>query len=317
MTRPVGVGIDVSKDKVDVAVTDGSWSETVARSGSALVDLAARLAEMNPHRVVLEATGGYERRVLVALHAAGLPVVLLEASRARYFARSRGRRAKTDAIDARLLAHMAASEVDDEPVWSPPSPRLQTLRELVVRRQQVVQQISNDKRRLHQLEPGPGRQSIERVVAFLQQERSRLEADIDALIDECDQLSEEVQALETVQGIGRTTAAAVLGLLPELGDLNRRQVAALVGVAPYTSESGQHRGLSRIQGGRRHVRRFLYMATLSAVRFNPHIKATYARLKARAKPSKVALVACIRKLAIHINSLIRTLRRTRTTAIAA
>jgi len=309
MTTTIGVGIDVSKDKLDVALHTGEVLGTIAQDAEAMEQLATTLKSIAPHRVVVEATGGYERPLLAVLHAEGLPVVLIEPARARYFARSRGRRAKTDAIDAHLLAVMAAGEVDDEELWTPKEPALAELTEMVIRRQQIVQQIGDEQRRQKQLPEGHAKRSVRRTLDFLSGEKKRLEKDINEQIKGHEDLKQTSAVLESVKGVGRTTAAVMMSLMPELGDLDRRSVAALFGVAPYTCESGQFRGAQRVQGGRRRPRQLLYMATVVAIRHNAVIRAHYAHLLAKGKKKKVAIVACMRKMAIHLNSLMRQHRQ--------
>lgn len=304
MANAVGVGIDISKDKVDVASTDG-WSATYAQSPEGLKELAQAVQARNPHRVVLEASGGYERGPLLALYAAGCPAVLLEPARARAFARSQRKRAKTDPIDARVLAQMALVGVEEDPLWKPLEADLAALRDLVLRRQNIVGIIDGETKRLANASE-PVRASITRVLDAVVRERQLLEEQIDALIASTVEIREKAEVLQGVRGIGRTTAAVLLVSVPELGLLNRGSVAALVGVAPMNNESGTWMGKRVTQGGRALARRALYMAALVATRHNPHIKEFYARLKARGKPSKVALVACMRKLLIYLNNLMRS-----------
>ena len=304
MANAVGVGIDISKDKVDVASTDG-WSATYAQTPEGLKELAQAVQARNPHRVVLEASGGYERGPLLALYAAGCPAVLLEPARARAFARSQRKRAKTDPIDARVLAQMALVGVEEDPLWEPLEANLAALRDLVLRRQAVISIIDSETKRRANA-PAAVLASISRVLEMVVSERRLLEKEIDALIASVVELREKTEVLEGVHGVGRTTAAVLLVAVPELGRLSRGSVASLVGLAPMNNESGTWTGKRRIQGGRALARRALYMAALVATRHNPHIKAFYARLRAAGKPGKVALVACMRKLLIYLNNLMRS-----------
>jgi len=303
MANAVGIGIDVSKDKVDVASTDG-WSATYVQTPEGLKELAQAVQARKPHRVVLEASGGYERGPLVALYAAGCPVVLLEPARARAFARSQRKRAKTDPIDARVLGQMALVGVEEDPLWEPLEANLAALRDLVLRRQAVLRIIDEETKRRANA-PAAVLASITRVLEVVVSERRLLEKEIDALIASVVELKEKAEILEGVRGVGRTTAAVLLIAVPELGRLSRGSVASLVGLAPMNNESGTWTGKRRIQGGRVLARRALYMAALVATRHNPHIKAFYARLRAAGKPGKVALVACMRKLLIYLNNLLR------------
>lgn len=314
MANAVGIGIDVSKDKVDVASTDG-WSATYLQTPEGLKELAQAVRARNPHRVVLEASGGYERGPLVALYAASCPVVLLEPARARAFARSQRKRAKTDPIDARVLGQMALVGVEEDPLWEPLEANLAALRDLVLRRQAVLSIIDGETKRKANAPPAV-LASITRVLEMVVSERRLLEAEIDALIASVVELREKAEVLEGVRGVGRTTAAVLLVAVPELGRLSRGSVASLVGLAPMNNESGTWTGKRRIQGGRVLARRALYMAALVATRHNPHIKAFYARLRAAGKPGKVALVACMRKLLIYLNNLLREHGTTRVPAAA-
>jgi transposase len=314
MANAVGIGIDVSKDKVDVASTDG-WSATYVQTPEGLKELAQAVQARKPHRVVLEASGGYERGPLVALYAAGCPVVLLEPARARAFARSQRKRAKTDPIDARVLGQMALVGVEEDPLWEPLEANLAALRDLVLRRQAVLRIIDEETKRRANA-PAAVLASITRVLEVVVSERRLLEKEIDALIASVVELKEKAEILEGVRGVGRTTAAVLLIAVPELGRLSRGSVASLVGLAPMNNESGTWTGKRRIQGGRVLARRALYMAALVATRHNPHIKAFYARLRAAGKPGKVALVACMRKLLVYLNNLLREHGTMRVTAAA-
>jgi len=303
----IGIGIDISKDKVDVASSDGTLVDIVPQTSEALGGLAQRLTAMNVHRVVLEASGGYEADALLALHAAGLPVVLIQPVRARHFAKALGKRAKTDAIDAAVLAQMAAVGVDAEPLWQPRAEEAETLRELSQRRAQLVGERERELKRRR----GKGAfaaESIERNLKFLDGEIKFVEKAIKAAVKAASpELVATLRALEAVKGVGQVTAVTLAVDLPELGTLDRGEIAALVGVAPMNRDSGRHSGQRYIQGGRHGVRKVLYMATVAAVRFNPVIRPFFERLKARGKAGKVALVACMRKLLIHLNSLVRSL----------
>lgn len=297
----VWVGIDVAKATLAVWVRPVGVYFTVSNDAAGHRQLIVRLAAWPVERVVLEATGGYERAVLAALLAAQHPSVRIAPHRARAFATAVGRIAKTDPIDAAVLAHLA--EVVHAPLAREISPQQQQLQALVQRREQVVGQRDDERRRLGQAVLKDIRASLTRSVAYLQREIDRLNRALAPAMQAMDRTT--ANALIGVPGIGPVTAATLLGFVPELGELDRRQIAALVGLAPYNTDSGQRQGPRRIRGGRANVRRGLYMATWSAIRTQTHLKARYAALRARGKPAKVALVACMRALLIAINAMLR------------
>jgi transposase len=301
----VGVGIDVAKDWLDVATTATQDPWRVPNSESGLRQLVEQLSGVEVHRVVLEASGGYEGLALLRLHEAGLPVVLVQPVRARHFARAVGRRAKTDVIDAQVLASMASVAVEDTPIWEPVEEVLADLKALVDRRQQLLTQRDGDQKRLR-FARDIVRADLEADIASLTERVEAIERRIDALVSRSSRLAEDLRTLESVRGVGRISAASLRVTVPELGTLTRQEIAALVGVAPMNRDSGSKTGQRYIQGGRDAARHTLYMAALAATRWNPVIKARYASLVARGKKPKVALVACMRKLLIHLNSLMRT-----------
>ncbi|MGB5081497.1 MAG: IS110 family transposase [Burkholderiales bacterium] len=303
MTR-VGVGIDVSKDWLDVATTARAAPWKVPNSAAGLSQLVAQLREVDVHRVVLEASGGYEGTALAALHEAGFAVVLIQPVRARHFARALGQHAKTDALDAHVLARMARLAVDEVPLWVPVADHVADLKALVERRQQLLALRDGEQKRLR-FARAVVRADLERAVVALTTQVADLERRIDALVASSDRLTAEVEVLESVRGVGRVSAATLRVVIPELGTLTRQQVAALVGVAPMNRDSGGKSGRRYTQGGRAGARRALYMAALAAARWNTVIKTRYAHLLAKGKKPKVALVACMRKLLIHLNSLMR------------
>lgn len=300
----LGIGIDISKATVDVASSDGSWQQKLTQTAAGLQELVDKAVELKPHRVVLEASGGYERKLLRLLHAAGLPVVLVQPGRARSFAKAIGQLAKTDAIDAQVLARMALVAVENTVLWKPLDDELEALKGLVQRRLHLVHFLDAERKRKRGADAAC-LASIERTVGFLTAERKELETQIETLLQRSDTLRARTEDLVQVDGVGLITAVTLLTTLPELGTLSKRKIAALAGLAPINRDSGQFNGQRFIHGGRVKARNALYMAALAAIRFNDHIKAQYARLKARGKPGKVALVACMRKLLIHLNSLAR------------
>jgi transposase len=299
------IGIDVSASQLDVAVwpTGTHWcSAYPAPHDPALGAVVRRIQAYAPALVVLEATGGWEAPLHTALTAAGLRVAVVNPRLVRDFARASGRLAKTDALDAQVLAQFAAQM--QPPVRPAPSAASQALRALVRRRQQVVAMLvaeSNARR----LAPAVVQASLDRHRAYLQAEREALDAAIAAAIAADTALREHAARLQSAPGVGPVLAATLLAELPELGTLTRREVAALAGVAPLNRDSGRRRGPRRCWGGRATLRPALYMATRTAVRHNPLLVPVYARLRTAGKPDKVAIVACMRKLLILLNAMTR------------
>ena len=289
-----GVGIDVSKDWLDVATTESSSPWRVPNSLEGIATLVEELGSVHVHRVVLEASGGYESPALLGLHEAGHKVVLIQPIRARHFARAIGQRAKTDAIDAVVLAKMALLAVEETPVWAPVDDVVADLRALVERRQQLLVLRDGEKKRLR-FAREIVRADLERSVTSLQTELASLERRISEVVAANQRIADEIEVLESVRGVGTLTAATLRVFVPELGTLTRQQVAALVGVAPINRDSGGKTGRRFIEGGREKARQSLYMAALAATRWNTIIKARYAHLVAKGKKPKVALVACMRK----------------------
>lgn len=294
-------GIDVAKDTLAVAVWPGRESWTVANMPAAHESLCVRLRQLGVVRVMLEASGGYERAVLNALAASGLSAVRIDPRRARSFAAVLGRQAKTDPIDAAVLARLA--QVIEDPGVQASTPAQQALRALVHRREQLVQQHDDERRRLKQATVALVRRSLERCIRGLKREIAALDAAMEAAAAEAD--AARATQLRQVSGIGAVTTASLLAYVPELGSLDRKQIAALVGVAPFNRDSGQVSGPRRIRGGRAAIRRVLYMATWSVIRTQPHFKARYQALRARGKLAKVALIACLRVLLIRLNAMVR------------
>lgn len=301
----VTVGIDVAKAHVDVCVLGAKSSaqrfDNDAEGHSAL---AAALQPLDVGLVVMEATGGYEAALACALQATGLPVAVINPRQARDFAKSMGRLAKTDAVDARTLAELAAVLLrrDDLQRFLRPlaDERQQWLAALVTRRRQLLTMLHSERQRL-QITPKKLHASIEAAIkAQLDEIEEQMVTHVREHFGELDTL------LQSAAGVGPVASATMIAELPELGRLNRREIAALVGVAPMANDSGGSKGRRRVQGGRFEIRRVLYMATLTATRYNPAIKAFYERLKAAGKLPKVALVACMRKLLTTLNAMVRT-----------
>lgn len=304
MSDAVFIGIDVSSQTLEVASSDQAKTWQVANDVAGIEQLLSQVTGLAPALVVLEATGGYEFEAACALQAAGLAVAVVNPRTARDFARAMGALAKTDALDARMLAAFARvlhQHPERERFVKPlADAELQQLQALVLRRRQLVQMLTAERQRLR-LAHAAARPSIERVIEFLKQELGDSETEVAAHVQR--HHAGLAQALASVPGIGAASVAVLLAELPELGKLDRRRIAALVGVAPLNRDSGQMRGQRCIWGGRADVRRTLYMATLTAVRHNPALKACYERLLATGKRKKVALVACMRKLLTMLNAI--------------
>jgi transposase len=308
MSGSAVVGIDVSKAYVDVEVIGAKpEAERFANEVEGHSALAAALQPLGVQLVVMEATGGYEAALACALQAAGLAVAVLNPKQARDFAKSMGRLAKTDRIDARTLAELGmvlVGRADLARFVRPlPDAQQQALAALVTRRRQLLTMMVSERQRL-QLAIAVVRPSIEAMIMAIRAQLDDVEAQMVRHVRE--HFAELDTLLRSANGIGRVASATLIATLPELGELNRREIAALVGVAPMANESGTSRGRRRVQGGRFEIRRVLYMATLSAARRNPAIRAFYQRLRAAGKLPKVALVACMRKLLTILNAMART-----------
>jgi transposase len=297
------VGIDVAKDRLDVCLRPSGESFTVARDGDGLAALVERLRTLAPGLVVLEATGGYETVVASALAAAHLPLAVVNPRQIRDFARATGKLAKTDRLDAAAIAHFA--EAVRPPARAIATAEAQALGELVARRRQVIDMITAEGNRRRVASQSRVIRAIERHLAVLQAELSDLEGDIDDAIRRTPAWQADADLLASVPGIGKATLRTLIAELPELGRLTRRKIAALVGVAPINRDSGTLRGRRTIAGGRKAVRTALYMAALVASRANPLIAPYYAKLRAAGKTAKQALTACIRKLLVILNAILR------------
>ncbi|HHK9325115.1 TPA: IS110 family transposase [Escherichia coli] len=301
----VNVGIDVSKDFLDVHVGDVALRRVPNRS-SGLSVLKRILSRYTVSLVLLESTGGYENLAVTYLQSLGYDVCVINPRQARDFARSMGRLAKTDRIDAQILCRLA-DVIDASPerarfVKPLTDERRQRLVSMVRRRRQLCDLMISERNRRAKTD-SYGSESINTVLDFLTAEVARIDRDISAHVGAC--FSDISSLLQSFTGIGPVTASTLLGELPELGKLNRRQITALVGVAPFNRDSGYMRGRRRISGGRSGVRNVLFMAVLSAVRFNPVLKAFFVRLVAAGKPKKVALVACMRRMVCILNAMLR------------
>lgn len=300
------IGIDVAKDRLDVHVRPSGEAFAVARDGEGVAGLVERLRAMAPALIVSEATGGFEQVVAGALGAAGLPVVVVNPRQIRDFARALGKLAKTDRIDAEAIA-LFAERVRPE-LRPLPDDQARLLGELVARRRQVIEMIVAEGNRARLLESRRLKKRIDRHRAVLQDELSAIEAELDEAIRGTPIWRETENLLKSVPGVGDALARTLIAELPELGTLDRKKIAALVGVAPFNRDSGTLRGKRTVWGGRASVRAALYMAALTASRFNPVIAAFYRRLLAAGKPKKLALTACMRKLLTILNAILRDRR---------
>jgi transposase len=299
------VGIDVSKARLDVAVgeTGTIWNERNDVDG--IAQLVKRLQEISPELVVIESTGGLERPVLVELERAGVPVALVNPRRVREFAKAIGLAAKTDKLDARLLARFAR---DAKPIPTQlPSEDDQHLSALLARRKQLIDMLTAENNRLETI-PLALKGLVTEHIDWLELHIQSIEKEIDDSNRKDPDRRLKQDLMRTVKGIGPVTASTLSADLPELGHLNKKQIAALVGVAPFNNDSGKWRGRRRIKGGRASIRQVLYMAALAAARSNVFIRSFYQSLLKRGKQKKVALVACMRKLIVILNAMIRDLK---------
>jgi transposase len=295
------VGIDVAKATLDVCTSHGEvWQ--VPNADRDMDALCTRLSELQPELIVVEATGSYELRAAAALGAAGLPVAVVNPRQVRSYARSIGQLAKTDRIDARVLARFA--EAVHPEVRPLPDDDTRALDALVTRRRQLIGMLTAEQARLATA-PVVTRKQIKAHIGWLHRQQAQLDGDIDGTVRRSPLFRAKDDLLQSVPGVGNATSRTLLALLPELGTLDEKQIAALVGVAPFNQDSGTLRGRRRVWGGRARVRTALYMAALVGSRHNPTLKALYSRLRLAGKPAKVALVACMRKLIIILNAIMR------------
>jgi transposase len=297
------VGIDVSKDRLDVHVRPTSLAFRVANDEAGIAALLSRLQDLRPAAIVLEATGGFEVPVVAALAAAGLTPAVVNPRQARRFAEGVGRLAKTDPLDAAVLAHFA------EAVRPPPRPvpdaEARALGDLLARRRQLVQMRVSEQHRLPTAS-GAIRKDIQRHVDYLDRQIGRIEADLTAAVKSSPAWRERDELLQSVPGVGPQVSRTLLAELPELGSASGRQLAALCGLAPFNRDSGRRSGPRAIRGGRSHVRAALYQAAVVAMRFNAPLQGAYQGLLARGKAKKVALIAVARRLLVILNALVRT-----------
>jgi transposase len=307
----VSVGIDVSKNKLDIAVHESGdvWSSNNDSSGCTA--LAAQLKQLQATSIVLEATGGYETLVTAMLAATELPVIVVNPRQVRDFAKATGQLAKTDRLDCGVLAHFAAAI--NPPVRPVKSEETQQLEALLGRRRQLVEMLTAEKNRLANNRDRAVSKDLQAHIAWLERRLKSSNDELQRVLKNSPSWRERDQLLRSVPGVGPVLSLTLLAQLPELGQLNRREIAKLVGVAPFNWDSGQWRGTRHIWGGRATVRAPLFMATLCAIRINPTIKSFYRRLIAAGKAPKVAIVACMRKLLTILNVMLKTQTSWRTT----
>lgn len=303
LNSPPAAGVDVSKAELHVCLLPSGRRAVFPNAPKGFRALARFLSPHEPIRVLLEATGGLETPAADALAKAGLPVSVVNPAFARSHARSLGRRAKTDRVDARDLARFAQSRAF--PLWTPLSDEQKRFKALFVRLDRLVAARAAERTRLRQERDALAKQSIERMIRCYGREIARVEDRLRRALDDLPELRAKAELLRTAAGVGERVACALLAWLPELGSMTRGQAAALAGVAPIANQSGGFDGKRSIGGGRAAVRAYLYMAALTAKRFNPTIRAFYERLVADAKPKKVALAACMRKLLVALNVMLR------------
>ena len=296
------VGVDVAKAQVDVAVRPTGQTWTITYDDAGIQELVSQLKTLEPALVLLEATGGLELPMVVALATAALPVVVVNPRQVRDFAKATGTLAKTDTLDAAVLAHFAdAIRPDVRPLRDAET---QVLASLVARRHQVVAMLVSEKNRLRRAISAV-RPRVEAHIAWLEQELEDLDQGLRQTLRQSPLWREKDDLLRTVPGVGEQLSLTLLAYLPELGTLDRRQVAALVGVAPFNRDSGTLRGKRTVWGGRARIRAVLYMGALVASQYNPVIRDFYRRLLAAGKPKKLALTACMRKLLVILNSMLK------------
>jgi transposase len=299
------VGIDVCKDKLDVAVYPTNQLFNVDNDQSGLDQLAQRLSDLQPQLIVFESTGGYELLAVSTLYAARLPVVVINARQIRDFAKSVGKWAKTDTIDAQVIAHFASAvKAELRPLKDKVT---QKLAALVTRRRQIVEMIVAESNRLASA-TAQNRRDIKTHIRWLKKRLAQIDTNIKGQIRKSPVFTKKDKILQSTPGVGPTTSATLISSVPELGTMDRKKIACLIGLAPLNRDSGKVKGRRMIWGGRAHVRAVLYMSALSAIQFNPIIRQFYNRLTEAGKCHKVAITACMRKLLTMLNAMLRDQR---------
>jgi transposase len=306
MHEEVFVGVDISKDRLDVHLLPKGEHKAVKNDAEGIASFITLLQEEKPTIIVMEASGGYEVKVAAELGAACLPVAIVNPRQVRDFARAIGKLAKTDAIDAYVLARFA--EAIRPAAQALPTEDEKQIKELVTRRKQLVDLRASEKNHFHRARSTGVRQSIQRVITTLDQEIRDIDKNIDDIIKRSPLWRDKEDLLKTFKGVGPATVKTLVAKLPELGEVGRQPIGCLVGLAPLNKDSGKTRGKRMISGGRADVRSALYMVAISAIRCNPVIKPFYQRLTEAGKPFKVAIVACMRKILIILNAMLRDKR---------
>lgn len=302
-TKPVFVGIDISKDRLDTFIRPEGTFFSEPYTDRGIGSLVERLAELQPEVVLLEATGGYETQIVAALAHAGLPVVLMNPRQVRDFAKATGRLAKTDSLDAKVLAHFAEA-IHPEPRLLPDEEQRE-LGALMSRHCQLVEMIVMEKNRGHTTTKTV-KAHIEAHLSWLDAELEIVDKHLDEFIKTNPSLKRRVEIVKSVPGVGPALSKALVSYLPELGRISHKQIAALVGVAPFNSDSGTYKGKRIVWGGRKQIRNILYMGALVGIRYNSTIRAFYQRLVAAGKLKKIAITACMRKLLVILNAMVRS-----------
>ena len=296
------VGIDVSKDRLDVAMLGEKQAKQFRNTNDGIAQLVKAMLSLQPELIVVEATGGYQRAVVDGLFHAGLAVAVVNPARVRQFARACGLLAKTDTLDAQVLA--VFGERVRPKRYEGKNEAEKQLSALLVRRKQLEEMLKAEQNRLRTIVPSL-RGSVERIIAMLKEEKKRIDEQIEQYLNEQKGWQEQREILSSAPGVGKVTTATLLADLPELGRMDRKKIAALVGVAPMNHDSGKKRGYRKTKGGRTDVRSVLYMSTLVATRYNPVIQSQYQQLLKRGKVKKVALTACMRKFLTILNAMVR------------
>lgn len=300
--KQVNVGIDVGKSQLDICIYERHISFSVSNDAAGIRKALGRLGRYQLARIVLEATGRYERAFVEAALSKNMPVLIANPLHIRRFAGAIGQLAKTDSIDAQLIAQFAA--VVQPEIRAHHSKQVLKIKDLLVRRRQLIEMITMEKNR-HHIMPKFLKADIQRSILHLQRQLEKVDRELDKRVEEQTEWREKKEIMLSMPGIGPTVVNTLMGDLPELGQLNQKQVAALTGVAPYNRDSGKLRGKRRIRGGRHTVRTMLFMAVLTAIQHNKVIRAFYQHLVAQGKHKKVALTACIRKMVTILNAMIR------------
>lgn len=302
MNQNINVGVDTGKFQLDIYIRPLDVYFTVSNDSKGIKEAISKIKKYSPERIVIEATGRLEMDFVMACAQAKLPFVIANPVHVKRFAGAIGRRAKTDKLDAELIAHYSEAIKPKLSTLKPEN--MQAMSDLVSRRNQLLSIQTMEKNRL-QIMPKNLASSIKPVLTVLKNQIKKLEEKIENLIESCDEYSAKSAVLQSMPGIGKISAASLISNLPELGYINSKQASALVGVAPINRESGRYKGQRKICGGRAQVRTVLYMAMMSAMQSNPVFKGTYQRLVAAGKPKKVAIIACIRKMIVILNSMLR------------